>query len=48
MPGYQPRPLRLREAAVAVLALHPHCYGLDTSRARSAYAKRPLLSSPKQ
>ena len=48
MPGYQPRPLRLRETAVAVLALHPSCYGLETSRARSAYAKRPLLSSPKQ
>ena len=48
MPGYQPRPFRLRETAVAVLALHSHCYGLETSRARSAYAKRPLPSSPKQ
>ena len=48
MPGYQPRPLRLRETAVAALTLHPSCYGLETSRARSAYAKRPLLSRPKQ
>ena len=29
MPKYQPRPLRLRETAVAALAWHTHCYGLE-------------------
>ena len=48
MPGHQQRQFRLCGTAVAVLALHPSCYGLETSRARSAYAKRPLLSSLKQ
>ena len=48
MPGNQPRLFRISETAVAVLAWHPQCYELETSRARSAYAKRPLLSNPKQ